>query len=379
MISQAIGRISRLTLGLSLRLWETFSLIVLLSVTATIPILQLASLGYMLEASGRLARGLPLRSCFPGAATAGRMVTSAVWLGLTWLPVWFVADLAYSAELIDPGSASAARWRFGARTVSVIWVLWSAWALFRGGRWYHFIWPAPKTLLRTVLKREAWHALEDRLWAWAGGLRVPHLMKIGLYGTLGAILWLIVPSTLIVIALNGSANNNATPAENGLLAVVGLIGAFWMWYVLQYLPFLQVHMGAEGRLRAILDRRAIQSAFRHAPAAYGLAAIAFFAMAIPLYLLRIESIPPQLWWMLSILFVVFMFPAKLLVGWALRCSRLRPQPSHWLWRWMAWVTMFAGVGLYVGVLYIAKFALWEGAASVLLQHAFLPPVPFYLR
>jgi hypothetical protein len=74
-----------------------------------------------------------------------------------------------------------------------------------------------------------------------------------------------------------------------------------------------------------------------------------------------------------------MFPGKLLIGWALRCSLQRPQPAHWLWRWIAWIPMIAGVGVYVGVLYIAKFALWEGAASVLLQHAFLPPVPFYLR
>ena len=31
------------------------------------------------------------------------------------------------------------------------------------------------------------------------------------------------------------------------------------------------------------------------------------------------------------------------------------------------------------VIGLAKFALWEGTASIYLQHAFLPPVPFFVR
>ncbi|MEI8213529.1 MAG: DUF4013 domain-containing protein [Planctomycetota bacterium] len=374
-----ISRLFRSILVFFRRLWDGVSLIVVLSITATIPILQLASLGYMLESAGRVARGWPLRRCFPGARTAGLIVTSGLWLGLSWLPVWLITDLAYSAALIDPGSAPAHRWRIIARVIAVVWVVWATWALFRGGRWYHFLWPAPRQFFQTVFRRSAWHALEDRLWDFVGSLQIPRLMKIGFYGTVGAVLWLLIPSTLMVIALNGAANGSSQPGENALFGFIGLVGAIWMWYVLQYLPFLQVNMAEKGRFLAVVDRPAVRDAFRRAPWAFFIATTLFFAAAIPLYLLRIESIPSQLWIFLSLFFVLFMFPPKLLAGWALRCSHRRQRPVFWLWRWVAWVPLFAAIGVYVGVLYIAKFALWEGAASVLLQHAFLPPVPFYLR
>jgi hypothetical protein len=41
--------------------------------------------------------------------------------------------------------------------------------------------------------------------------------------------------------------------------------------------------------------------------------------------------------------------------------------------------LLAAIAIYVGFLYLGKFALWEGGAILLFQHAFLPPVPFYLR
>ena len=112
-------------------LWRTVSLIVLLSIVATIPILQFASFGYMLEVSARIARGQPVRSCFPGTMIAGRLFAILIFVFLSWLPVWFIADMAYTAELVQQGSDVARNWRRGARVISVVWVLWVLWALFR--------------------------------------------------------------------------------------------------------------------------------------------------------------------------------------------------------------------------------------------------------
>ncbi len=352
-------------------LWNSLSLILVLSVTATIPIVQLASLGYMLESSGRVANGLPVRRCFPGAGIAGAMVSRGVWLVLSWLPVWFLADLAYSAELIEPGSDYATRMRIAARVLAVAWVVWASWALVRGGRLWHFLWPAPKLFFRTVFTRRAWHEIEDKLWDFVASLRFPYLMKIGFYGTVGALLWLILPAILMIIALT-------SPAD-GALGFIGFLGAVGMWWLVLFLPYLPVHMASQNRFRAIFDWKEIRRAFRRAPFAFCLALSALVALAIPLYLLRIESIPSQLLWILSLFFVILMFPVKLLAGWALRCSRRRSIDRHWLLRWSAWLPQASVAGIYVGFLYLAKFTLWEGAASILLQHAFLPPVPFYLR
>ena len=96
-------------------LWRTGSLIVLLSIVATIPILQFASFGYMLEVASRIAGGKPMRSCFPGTEIAGRLLVILACVSVSWLPVWFIADMAYNAELIEQGSAASGRLRIAAR------------------------------------------------------------------------------------------------------------------------------------------------------------------------------------------------------------------------------------------------------------------------
>jgi len=355
-------------------------LVLLLSVVATIPILQFASLGYMLESASRISRGLPLRSCFPGSETARRIVLVGFFLAISWLPVWLVTDWGYSAELMDPGSVFALRIRIGARLLAVLWIVWSGWAIFRGGRWYHFLWPAPKRFVTTIFQPDAWRQLEDRLWNLVVSLRVAYLMKMGFYASIGALIWLLIPAALIIVALNGGADRPSDGSNpEGVLGLIGLVGAISMWWVLQKLPFLQIHMVNEGKLRSILDRTAIRNAFRRAPWAFSTAIVVLVLLSIPLYPLRIELIPSQLRWALALFFVLLMFPTKLLAGWALRRSNNRTKPVHWFWRWIAWIPMVGSIAIYVGVLYLAKFALWEGAASILLQHAFLPPVPFYLR
>jgi hypothetical protein len=371
--------ISRIIQGFCIflsRCWNGLSLLIVLAVAATIPILQFASLGYMLESSGRIARGMPASRCFPGAAIAGKIVSSAIWIGLTWLPVWLVTDFAYSAELIEPGSGRAQGIRISAQVLAVLWVIWSAWAIFRGGRWWHFLWPAPIRFAKTIFRLQTWREAEDRLWNWIASLHLFRLMQLGFFGTLAAVAWLAVPALLMIISL--TSPNNQAP-DNGPLGLIGLIGALGMLWVLMYLPFLPIHMASEGRLLAAFDRKSIRNAFRRAPFAFLIAVVALVVLSIPLYPLRIEVIPPELWWILSLFFVTLIFPAKLLAGWALRRSRLRPKNCHWSLRWIAWIPLVVALSFYIGFLYLAKFAVWEGTASILLQHAFLPPVPFYVR
>ncbi len=358
--------------GTTSGLWKTVSLILLLSVTATIPILQFASFGYMLECASRIARGRPLGECFPGTQTAGRLLIVFICVSLSWLPVWLIAHNAYNAELIEPGSLGASRMRVFARVISVAWVGWVVWSLFRGGKLRHFLWPAPVLAFRTLGSARGWREAEDRLWDFVVSLKLPRLLWLGAAASLGALTWLVVPASMIAIALKGDGTD-------GGRALVGLIGAIGMWWVLLHLPFMQIHMAREGRFMAMYELRSARRAFRKAPFAFCAATWATVGLAIPLYLFRIESIPSQLWWILSLFFVMFMFTAKLCTGWALRRSHYREHEVWWLWRYVAWGPQVAVVTLYLGSLYIAKFALWEGAASIYLQHAFLPPVPFFIR
>lgn len=367
-----------------------------LSVAATIPILQFASLGYMLECSARIARGSPLRHCFPGIALAGHIVRCSLWTLLTWLPLWLLTDLAYSSELIQPGTNIAFVLRWTARILSILWVLWIVWAIARGGRWKHFLWPRPVGFLKANLKGSYWLDLENRWWEFLQQLHLWRLIKLGFQASLGAWIWIAIPALLILVSLN--AASQVKPEQQGGLAILGLLGAILMARAIQYLPTLQSYMAMESleqtshdakswmdtqskkhRLNGVLDRSCAREVFRRVPLSYAISNILFLALALPLYPLRIELIPPELWFLLSIFFVLLMFPAKLLMGWLIRRSRTKTTDAFWLWRWVAWIPYLGAIAVYVGFLYLGKFALWQGGASLLFQHAFLPPVPFFTR
>lgn len=357
-------------------LWRTASLIILLTIAATIPVLQFASFGYMLEVSARIARGQPARSCFPGTDIAGRLLVILMCVSLSWLPVWLITDYTYTAELIELGGAAAGRLRVAARVLSVLWILWGFWAIFRGGKLRHFLWPAPVLALKSLFRPSVWREAEDRLWNFIISLQLPKLLWLGLMASIGAIVWLVLPGSFIAIGLIENGNPG--------MGLIGLIGAALMWWVLLNLPFLQIQLAREGRLLSVFDVRSSRLAFRRAPWSLCLATWATFVLAAPLYLLRIELIPAELWWMLSFFFVVLMFPAKLCTAWALRRSKFHDLENgvsvvHWFWRYCAWIPQLAVVLVYLGLLYVAKLSLWEGSASLYLQHAFLPPVPFFVR
>ena len=87
------------------------SLVVGLSVLAALPIAQFLSLGYLLEASGKVAKGGRLRDGWIGVRRAARVggVVAGAWLSL--LPGRLASSLATSAELIDPDGPVARAWR----------------------------------------------------------------------------------------------------------------------------------------------------------------------------------------------------------------------------------------------------------------------------
>jgi hypothetical protein len=183
---------------------------------------------------------------------------------------------------------------------------------------------------------------------------------------------------LILISLGAAPEVKSD--QQGDLALLGLLGALLMTRAIQYLPTLHTTMALQKSiadktdrrwLYGILDRSVARGVFRKVPITYSVANILFLALALPLYFLRIESIPSELWFLLSILFVLWMFPAKLVIGWMIRRSRNKTKDAWWPLRWIAWISHLAAIGIYVGFLYLGKFALWEGGASLFFQHAFL--------
>ncbi len=159
--------------------------------------------------------------------------------------------------------------------------------------------------------------------------------------------------------------------------LIGVVGFFLMWWVLLYLPFLQVQFAVENRWGRCSGCRPCDSSFQRAPWAYFMGLLATLGLAIPLYLLRIESLPDEFLWLPCAVFVIFTLPARMCVGWALNRARLRDSVRWWPMRYGAWILELAIVPIYILFLYLGSLATWDGVAIVLIQHAFLTPVPFY--
>ena len=351
--------------------WEwvfgLFSLFVGLALLATIPVLQLLSLGYLLEVSGRVARTGRLRDGFVGVRKAARI--GSVILG-AWLVMWplrFVAEMSYSAWLIDPVAPGTRAWRAGMVLLTLLVAAHIAWAIFRGGRLRHFFWPAPLRFVRRFWQGGMYSEARDRLWNFASSLRLPYYFWLGARGFAGAVAWLFVPVVLLIAAF-------LLPDVPAVLC--GLVGFFLFPIVVLYLPFLQAQFAAENKLVAMFDMGRIREAFRRAPIAFWFALLILLAFALPPYLLKIEFVEREVAGVESLVFVAFIAPARLLAGWAVGLGRRRERRRHFLLRLMSRFGMIPLVLFYALVVYLSRYTSWYGSWSLFEQHAFLLPVPF---
>lgn len=341
------------------------TLIVALSVLATVPVLQLLCLGYLLVAGGRVARSGQLRGCLPGLTVFERLgaIVLGFWLWL-WLPR-FLSSLARDAALIDPTGSTAPVLDAVATGLAVLLGLHAVAAIVRGGYLRHMLLPRPIVevrALRGLLSREGYRRARDAVWDSFASLGLGALVKTGVLGFLAAVVWLLVPTTLLALG-------SVVPA-------LGVLGWVLMALVVVYLPFLQLRVAEQGRLAALMDIEAIRRAHAGAPVAMAAALLSTVMLALPLYLLKIELIPAEAMWLPGISFVALMLPARLACGWALHRGLSRAEPRHWLLRWLGRSVVVPAVGIYALVLYFTQYLSWYGTWSLYEQHAFMLPVPF---
>src|SRR5271157_3928781 len=340
------------------------SLVVGLSILAALPVAQFLSLGYFLESSARVARSGRLRDGLIGVRRAARVGGVALGIMLSLIPLWLVSSYAQTAELIDPGGGVAKRWRVGLAIVTALTFVQIASACARGGRLRHFLWPVgmPFWLVCGIRSGGLYAAARDGFWESVAALRLPYYFRLGLVGFLGTLAWIAVPASLI--------------AASGRYPPLGFLGALILAFVAPSLPFLQVRYAVEGHVLALFSLRSIRERFRRAPWAFAFALMVLLLAAVPLSLLKIEMIPREAAWLPSLVFVTFLAPAHVLVGWAYARSWRRYRPRHWLVPAPGRLAIFPVSLFYVLVVVLAQLTSWGGIWSLFEQHAFLLPVPF---
>ncbi|HTN74401.1 MAG TPA: hypothetical protein VL096_04110 [Pirellulaceae bacterium] len=344
------------------------SLVGLLAVIAPIPIVQFLSLGYLLEASGRVARRGRIRDGFVGIRQAARIGSLVVGSWLVLLPVRFLADLAYTAHLAGPGSAAAKGWRVLVLIVTALAITHLVWAWFRGGKFRHFLWPAPLRLIKRLWRGGMIREARDATWDFVASLQLPHLFWLGVRGFAGGVAWLFVPLLLFAAA-------TLLPEGPGPV-LLSLLGGFLLTLVMLYLPFLQTNFAVEQKFVALFDIATVRKQFARAPIAFWFALLITLLFALPLYLLKIELVQREVAWIPSLVFVLFIYPARILTGWAVGRARKREQPRFVLFRYFFRVAELPIAALFVFLVYFTQYFSWYGVWSLFEQHAFLLPAPF---
>jgi len=342
------------------------TLTVTLAVLSVIPILNFLSLGYLLEASGRVARTKRLRAGFVGvrkAAVFGRIIVGA------WLVLWparFIFSMEKDATLIANGSGVARGWRIAFFIFATLSVSHIIWACLRGGKLRHFLWPAPARFIKWLRTSGKLETIRNGIVEYVAGLRIGHYFRLGALGFVGGVLWLAIPVGILILAA-------FLPPAGALL--LALLGGGLLFLVALYLPFIQTHYAVENRFGAMFELGRVRQLFRQAPIAFWTALFITLLFSLPLYLLKIEFPPREIAWLPSLFFVAFIFPARLLTGWAMGRALKREQPRHFIFRWLARFSVIPVAGFYVLIVYLTQYLSWHGAFSLIEQHAFLVPSP----
>jgi len=380
-------------------------LLVILAAIATLPGVQLISLGYLLESAGRVARSGQLRSGVFHVKQAARIgsLIAGTWLML--LPLRLISDYWYSSHLIGAASPETRAWRIALIVATTVMLAHILVSWYCGGRFRHFFWPLlavitlpwwvfchlvsrlikdsavrsslsprplnhwfPPAIVLAAIRRGGWYGeWRNAVWAFLVSLQIPHLFLLGLRGAAGTLVWLTVPILLLISATR-------LPAGPGVLT--GLTGGLMLALVMFYLPFMQARFAAENRWRALFQIREVRTMFRRAPVAFAAALVVTLLFALPLYLLKIEMTPREVAFLPSLAFVALNFPARLLTGWALSRAKRRTQPRFFLGRWAARLIELPLVVFYVLIVFLTGYTSWYGVWSLFEQHALLIPVPF---
>ncbi|MBL8797184.1 MAG: DUF4013 domain-containing protein [Planctomycetia bacterium] len=400
-----------------------FALVLGLSILAAVPVAQFLTLGYLMEVSGRIARTGRFRDGFVGVWKAARVGSIVLGTALVLAPLYFVSQMAQAAQLVNPGGASAKGWLFALNFLTVVFSLHVVGAWSRGGKLHHFLWPSgnPVRLLRRLFQGEIVDVLglvflgnfwwlgkrllgggyygeaRDAVWNFLVSLRLPYYFWLGVRGFAGAFLCIAVPVSFLALGrLGPMIEFKGDPAQGGFLFVVVMFGWLVNSLVLLYVPFLQVHMAKEQRFSAMFEWREIRRIFKRAPIAFFGSFFVLLALALPLYILRIEQVPGDAGWLLAIFFIITIFPTRLLTGWAYaRAMKKAETPSlrralgsgegwttikgilGFIIRWKCRLLMLLTAATYVFFLFFTQYTSGEGVLSLYGQHAFMLPVPFW--
>jgi hypothetical protein len=370
------------------------SLVLMLAVIAAIPIVNFLALGYLLEVEARVARTGRLRDAFLLLDVAPRIGSIALGIWLWVLPLRLLASARDDQRVILESSGNL---EIITPMVAALVATHLCLALARGGSFWAFFHPAlvdgfprrwltgrlwlfrlpfrffnPMTFLANVFwLRKQWLSADYMAYATAGvkdfleRLRLKHHFLLGLKGFVGAFVWLVIPSALLIAG---------RPNGGGQNLLIG-IGGVMLMFVLSWVPFLQARFAVTGRWKTMFDLRTIRELYRYAPLAWLFAIAIVYVLSLPLYLPKVFLLPRDAMWVITMIFIVTIYPARVATGWALHRAAFRKEKPWFGFRWLSRSVLVLLIGLYTFLLFFTPLIAEHGRAAIFEHHSVLLPMP----
>ncbi len=348
--------------------FSLFSLVILLAVVAAVPILNLWALGYLIQAEGNIARTGQFKSAFPLLGRARQLGGTLLGVAVIILPLRYLGGFASDMALIDPTSGST-RFLQVLTTIAAIAAfihLTAALSVGQGGFRFFRPW---RNLKRLYREGRSGGFLETRSTAVAefvSDLEIRRNFMLGLLGAAGVLMWTLLPT-----GLYASAN-----APQGPQILVTLFGGVLLALVCSWAPILQAGFARDEKFSAYRHLSDARSLFRKAPLLWTLALLVGYALSLVLYLFKIVAPPQDALWMMTIVFIAAIYPARLFVGWVYYWSTTRTKEPHRLWRWFWSLVSLAVCGFYVFLLFFTRNIGAQGKLVLFEQPLLLIPSPF---
>ncbi|MBL8811087.1 MAG: hypothetical protein JNM43_12995 [Planctomycetaceae bacterium] len=353
-------------------LFGTATIVAVLAILAAIPGLNILTLGYLVEPQKRVAASGKLRDGFPLMVFAPRLGIIMFFSLLFLIPLRFMAVRVNDAAVIlganDPRTLrmmtvlAIMKWLAGIYLLLAISYGGSFSSFFRPVRNLKWFWKATMTRPgRTELSAQIETMLDV--------MKPFHHFWLGLKAFLGAVLWLAIPSGMLVAVTNPER-------DNPVLGVVSFLGVLLMIPVMAWLPLLQVHQAVEGRFVSVFSIRTARAIIARVPLRWMLATVVLYALTFPLYLAKIRLLPGDAMLLITPFFIVLTYPTRLLMAWVYHQGQQRPASAFFLWRWLIKLVMVPALGAYCFFLFLTPFVSELGRSAPLENQAFLGPVPY---
>ncbi len=350
----------------------TVCLILILAILAAIPVLNLLALGYLLDAQRRIAESGRLRDGFPLLKLAPRLGVICFFVLLFLIPIRLLAVQVSAALIVRDGAEiSSEGLLLSLKILKIAVAVHLLLAIARGGSLGCFLRPFKNVLwLFQQIRSGAWLNRVDRWGAEALQTLQPwRHFRLGLNAVVGASCWLLIPTGLLVAF-------SAPGRVSGGFGLLSFLGGVLMIPVAAWLPMLQVHQAATGRFRSIFEIRAARKVIQNAPFAWMVTTVLLYVLTLPLYLTKIRLLPEDAFLVLTPIFILLTYPARVMLAWAFHRGTRSQQPAWFGFRWSARILMVPLLAVYAMFLFITPTISELGKAAPLENHAFLSPIPY---